>query len=189
MSEKLERSFFMTDPLTVSRGLLGWRLCFKGCEGMIVETEAYEGLGDPACHTFTRPSTRRFVEEYPAGTAYVYLNYGVHWLFNVLVKGDSPEKYGFVLVRSVLPRSGVELMKARRFSQKIISGKQELELCNGPGKLTKAFGINQSHHGLDLFSSSEWSFIKDPITDFKILETPRIGISQAKERLWRFIVS
>ena len=192
-SQSLDRSFFTTDPITAARELLGWRLCYKGCEGVIVETEAYMGLSDPACHTFRRPSTRAFVEKYPAGTAYVYLNYGVNWLLNVLVKGSTPESQGFVLVRAVEPLCGIELMEERRFSSRQNSSKTIDQLCSGPGKLTQAFGIDGSHHGIDLFKDPVWNFKKDPSGPGKfsreIIATPRIGISQARERLWRFVFS
>ncbi len=186
----LDRSFFMRDPLIAARELLGWTLCFNECEGIIVETEAYAGIGDPACHTFKRPSARNFVERYPAGTAYVYLNYGVHWLFNVLVKGATPEQHGFVLIRGIKPLQGMELMKQRRLSKSQLPSKKELSVCDGPGKLTQAFGINQSHHGIDLFDNPAWKFKKNAsFQNFNIMETPRIGISQARERLWRFVLS
>lgn len=185
----LERDFFMTNPVTAARELLGWTLCYNGCEGMIIETEAYASIDDPACHTFKRPSTRAFVERYPAGTAYVYLNYGMYWLFNILVKGATPEEHGFVLVRGLKPLEGIELMKQRRFSKNEITAKKELMLCDGPGKLTQALAINQSHHGIDLFEDSMWSLKKmSSSQNFKIIETPRIGISQARERLWRFVL-
>lgn len=178
----LDRSFFQTDPLTAARELLGWTLCFNGCEGIIIETEAYTSLNDEACHTWKRPSARVFVEKNPPGTAYVYLNYGVHWLFNILVRGATPVEDGFVLIRALKPSLGITLMKKRR------SGAQDL--CGGPGKLTQAFGINAAYHGIDLFTTSDWSFKKD-LTNSKpqkIMATPRIGISVAKERLWRFLL-
>lgn len=179
---QLARSFFQTNPLTAAHGLLGWTLCFNECEGIIVETEAYARFDDEACHTWKRPSARRFVEENPAGTAYVYLNYGVHWLFNILVRGKTPAKDGFVLIRALEPLCGIEFMKKRRSSA---------DLCSGPGKLTQAFEINGSHHGIDLFTTSGWSFKKDsksfPALSREIIATPRIGISVAQEKLWRFI--
>lgn len=179
----LRREFFQTDPLTAARELLGWKLCFNECEGIIIETEAYARLNDEACHTWKRPSARMFVEKNRAGTAYVYLNYGVHWLFNVLVRGKTPAEDGFVLIRALKPSCGMALMKERRST---------LDLCGGPGKLTQAFGINAAHHGIDLFATPGWSFKKDPktflLSSREIIATPRIGISVAKERLWRFVL-
>lgn len=135
----LESSFFQRDPVDCARELIGATFIWDRCEGRIIETEAYAAEGDAACHTFSRPSARKFVDEHSAGAAYVYLNYGVHWLFNVLVKG--PRGDGFVLFRALEPMIGVETMLARR-------GDRPIEkLCSGPGCLTKALKINGSHHG------------------------------------------
>ena len=131
--------FFRRDPVSCARELIGCVFEWDGCAGRIVETEAYAERGDEACHTFFRPSARRFVAEHGAGTAYVYLNYGMHWLFNVLVKG--PHGCGFVLFRALEPVSGVEGMSERRGT-----GKSE-GLCSGPGKLTQAMGIGGDAHG------------------------------------------
>ena len=103
--------------------------------------EAYAAIDDEAAHTFTRPSARSFIERNKAGAAYVYFNYGVHWMLNVLVKGDAN---GFVLIRALEPRRGIELMKKRR-------GVDDLrQLCSGPGKLTQAFAITGRDHEMDL---------------------------------------
>jgi DNA-3-methyladenine glycosylase len=137
----------------------------------IVETEAYEAEGDPACHTFCRPSARRFVAENPPGTAYVYLNYGVHWLFNVLVK--SPRRQGFVLVRAVEILQAPQEVAARAGA--------------GPGKLTRLLGIDGSHHGTDLFAATaSTSFALDRPAKKSVIRSPRIGISRGQELLWRF---
>src|SRR5690606_12681545 len=76
----IDRSFFERSPLVCARELIGAELVRGRCAGIIVETEAYSTRGDEACHTFLRPSARVFVSSHPAGTAYVYLNYGMHWL-------------------------------------------------------------------------------------------------------------
>ena len=88
--------FFQRDPVTCARDLLGAELRWNGCSGIVVETEAYAEHGDEACHTFSRKGARQFVEEHEAGAAYVYLNYGMYWLSNVLVKSDQGN--GFVLI-------------------------------------------------------------------------------------------
>jgi DNA-3-methyladenine glycosylase len=98
---KITREFFRRDPLTCARGLIGCEMVWGGVGGVIVETEAYSVLNDEACHTFSRPSSREFVAEKPTGTAYVYLNYGMHWLLNFLVKGGTED--GFVLIRALEP--------------------------------------------------------------------------------------
>ena len=82
----LDTDFFERDVLLVARDLVGVELVWHGCSGIIVETEAYAVEGDPACHTASRPSAREFVKSKPPGAAYVYFNYGMYWLFNLLVK-------------------------------------------------------------------------------------------------------
>src|SRR5256712_13287384 len=129
-AEKVIRSaFFERDPLTCARELIGTELIWGECSGVVVEVEAYEAMDDEAAHTFTRPSARSFIECNKAGAAYVYLNYGVHWMLNVLVKGDAN---GFVLIRALEPRRGVELMKQRRRVDDV------RRPCSGPGKPTQA---------------------------------------------------
>lgn len=170
--------FFQQDVVACARGLVGCDFVWHGAVGRIVETEAYADQGDPACHTFFRPSARQFVAEHPPGAAYVYLNYGVHWLFNVLVKSGS--RSGFVLFRALEPKVGVERMIERR-------GVPDLKkLCAGPGRLTRAMGIDGSAHGA--------RFLTDPRTALlgraeepSITERPRVGISRATELPWRFL--
>src|SRR5262245_36895962 len=107
----LKRSFFERDPVTCARELVGCRLTVGEFGGIIVETEAYDVEGDEACHTAFRPSARAFVASHQAGAAYVYFNYGVHWMLNVLVKGT---RFGFVLIRALEPVDGIEQMRISR---------------------------------------------------------------------------
>src|SRR5256886_4712978 len=112
-------------------------LVWGRCAGLIVESEAYLAENDEAAHTFTRPSARAFIERNGPGAAYVYFNYGVHWMLNVLVKGGAAD--GFVLIRALQPLRGIPLMQKRR-------GVRELtRLCSGPGKLTQALAITGRH--------------------------------------------
>lgn len=175
--EILDVSFFTGSPVSCARGLIGCEFFCGSCSGVIVETEAYAEHGDEACHTAFRPSARRFVEEHAAGTAYVYLNYGVHWLFNVLVKGDSGG--GFVLLRALEPRSGLGLMRKRRKKSEV------RDLCSGPGKLTEAFGIDGAIHGEGFLGRSRMGIYRGG-SDGTVLSGPRIGISKETGRLWRF---
>jgi DNA-3-methyladenine glycosylase len=108
----LEKAFFERDVLTVAHDLIGVELSWHGCSGIIVETEAYAVEGDPACHTASRLSAREFVKSKPPGAAYVYFNYGMYWLFNLLVKGG--ERDGLILIRALEPTKGLEQMKSRR---------------------------------------------------------------------------
>ena len=176
MSRMLKRPFFERDPVTCARELVGCRLVCGALAGIIVETEAYDADGDDACHTAFRPSTRAFIASHQAGAAYVYFNYGVHWMLNVLVKGS---RLGFVLIRALEPVEGVEQMKKMR-------GLHDLtRLCSGPGKLTKALGVTGTHHGLDLCSDPRFAFFAGPadrVTGISL----RIGISRAVDLPWRF---
>src|SRR5947199_9530173 len=146
----VRRPFFQRDPLTCARELIGAELIWGDCSGIVVEAEAYAAIDDEAAHTFTRPSARRFIERNKAGAAYVYFNYGVHWMLNVLVKGDAN---GFVLIRALEPRRGVELMKKRR------RGDDLHQLWSEPGKLTQALGITARHHEMQLCADTRNYFV------------------------------
>lgn len=176
----LPRSFFERDPRVCARELIGCALRWDGCEGVIVETEAYSAVGDPACHTFFRKGAREFVAAHPAGTAYVYLNYGVHWLLNVLVR--AAEEAGFVLIRAVEPTLGLDAMRLRRGCA------DPRAWCSGPGKLTAAFGIRGEAHGTDLCADPGRGF--GPGAGRVRVETcKRIGITKAAELPWRFLAA
>lgn len=177
MSVELTANFFKRSPIDCARDLVGCQFYWGGCGGIIVETEAYLEQGDPACHTFNRPSARSFIENHEAGAAYVYLNYGVHWLFNILTKNN--EGAGFVLFRALEPTTGLDLMSRRRGSSAIA------DLCSGPGKLTQALEIDGRIHGVDLFDFPE------PVLAMgngivEVRSSGRIGISRAQEKPWRF---
>lgn len=176
----LGADFFEQDPLVCARGLIGAVFCWDGATGMVVETEAYAEFGDEACHTFRRPSARRFIESHPAGSAYIYLNYGVHWLTNVLVKNG--RNNGFVLLRALAPLQNLAAMRHRR------NRRNESDLCSGPGKLSQALGISGIHHGTSLVSSRERAFLPAPPGRSALLlwHGPRIGISRSAEFPWRF---
>jgi len=173
---RIARSFFQEDPVTCARALVGCRLNWGPCAGMVVETEAYEAEGDAACHTAFRPGARAFVQDHPAGTAYVYLNYGIHWMLNVLLKG---ERDGFVLIRALEPLTGSAVMRAARGVE------NERQLCSGPGKLAQALGVIGAHHGFDLCADPEFGFALAAAPG-PVVATPRIGIVRAVERPWRF---
>lgn len=174
----LPDSFFQTDPLVCAQNLIGTELKWERCAGIVVETEAYLVEGDEACHTFKRPSAREFVRQNQAGTAYIYFNYGVHWMLNVLVKGGPRD--GLVLIRAIEPRRGVALMRKRRGVEDV------RRLCSGPGKLTQALAITKRHHEIDLCSDPAHCFLPRPNESVRVVADPRIGISRAKDFLWRF---
>ena len=170
--------FFQIDPLVCARNLIGAGLVWEKCAGLVVETEAYLVEGDEACHTFRRPSAREFVRRNKAGACYIYFNYGVHWMLNVLVKGGPRD--GLILIRALEPRRGIALMRKRR-------GVEELgRLCSGPGKLTQALDITKRHHELDLCADPRHCFSARPNDGIEVVTDPRIGISRAREFPWRF---
>lgn len=173
----IRRKFFERDPLTCARELIGAELIWGKCAGIIVEVEAYAATGDEAAHTFTRPSAREFIERNQPGAAYVYFNYGVHWMLNVLVKGN---ENGFVLFRALEPTRGMELMKKRRGSDDV------RQLCSGPGKLTQALGITGKHHEMDLCSDPRHGFVRRPNAIVDLVAGRRIGITRSAELHWRF---
>src|ERR1700682_3153234 len=146
----LRASYFRRDPLTCARELIGTELVWGRCSGIVVETEAYNATNDEAAHTFTRPSARAFIERNKAGAAYIYFNYGVHWMLNVLVKGGALD--GFVLIRALVPRRGISLMQKRRGVE------DEKRLCSGPGKLTQALDITDRHHEMNLCAERRHCF-------------------------------
>jgi DNA-3-methyladenine glycosylase len=180
MQPLIGRGFFQRDPVVCARELLGCELNWDGCGGRIVETEAYSVVGDEACHTFARPSSREFVERSEPGTVYVYLNYGMYWLLNFLVKGGAED--GFVLVRALEPTVGIERMKARR------GGVAPHKLCAGPGRLGMALGLGKKAHGVD-GCSGRIVELREPAGPVETECGPRIGISRSIELPWRFVVA
>jgi len=173
----IRRSFFRRDPLVCARELIGADLVWGDCGGMIVEVEAYAALNDEAAHTFTRPSARAFIERNQPGAAYVYFNYGVHWMLNVLVKGDQD---GFVLIRAIEPRRGISIMQKRR-------GVDNLrKLCSGPGKLTQALKITRDDHEMDLCSDPRHCFLSGSEKAADFVADRRIGITRSAHLDWRF---
>ena len=171
------RAFFRRDPLNCARELVGAELVWGECAGTIVEVEAYAAVNDEAAHTFTRPSARSFIERNKPGAAYIYFNYGMHWMLNVLVKG---EENGFVLIRALEPRRGIALMSKRRGSDDVRN------LCSGPGKLTQALDITGHHHEMDLCSDRSRCFKKLPTDEVDVVADARIGITRSAHHPWRF---
>lgn len=184
LKNALPRAFFERDPLTCARELIGCELLWNECAGIVVETEAYGAINDEACHTFKRPSAREFIARHDAGAAYVYINYGLHWLLNVLVKNGSEE--GFVLLRALQPTRGLALMQQRRRS-KFKTELSLLALCSGPGKLAQALAVGAADHGRDLCSGKAVGFAPRRAT-VQVVSDVRIGISKAAHLPWRFLL-
>lgn len=174
----LPLEFFQRDPLECARDLIGTELIWGRCAGIVVETEAYLALDDEACHTFVRPSARAFVERNQPGACYIYFNYGVHWMLNLLIKGGPRD--GLILIRALEPTRGISLMQKRRGTD------VRQRLCSGPGKLTQALAIDRRHHEIDLVRDPRHHFEARPTDDLRVIADPRVGISRAKDFPWRF---
>lgn len=178
MSSGLEREFFDRSVHEVARDLVGCTLLYEGRGGVIVETESYEA-DDPACHAYVGLTERTRVLFGPPGYAYVYLSYGIHSLLNAVAEPEG--EAAAVLIRALEPTHGVEEMRARR------GGKADADLCSGPGKLTEALGVDLGDNERDL--TREPFLLTPPEKPLEIVTGPRIGITKAVERPWRFCVA
>jgi DNA-3-methyladenine glycosylase len=189
---RLPRAFYARPTLDVAPDLLGKVLVHRTragqSSGIIVEVEAYIGESDPACHAAPGPTKRNAPMYGPPGHAYVYLNYGVHYLFNIVTEPKlSPAA---VLVRALAPLHGIELMRRRRMRSRTarrLKGTFRIQdhlLCKGPGNVTHAMGITLKDTGADLLGNR--LYLED--RGFRIDEicwSPRIGISVGTEHHWR----
>jgi DNA-3-methyladenine glycosylase len=183
---KLPRAFYEQPTVEVARRLLGKNLIRKHPQGTtagrIVETEAYVGPEDKACHAARGRTARTAVMFGPAGHAYVYFIYGFHYMLNIVT-----ERAGFpaaVLIRAVEPLTGNALMQKRR------GVVHPRSLTSGPGKLCQAFAIDRTVNGEDL--CGEILYIEDSVeAPPEIIATPRIGVDYAgrwKHKPWRFLI-
>lgn len=191
---RLTTPFFARSALDVARELLGKRLCHQPpgqdlVAGWIVETEAYCAgeTRDAACHAARnngQPTQRTRLMFGPPGYAYVYFNYGIHWLFNITTESDG--KPGAVLIRALEPTHGLTTIAKRR------QGMPARNWTNGPAKLTQALAITGSHNGLHLCAPDGVIWVEDgpdpPLGT--IVRGPRIGLGQTPEPWlslpWRF---
>jgi DNA-3-methyladenine glycosylase len=175
--ERLDAGFFDRSVHVVARELIGCRLFFAGCGGTIVETESYE-RDDPACHAYVGLTDRTEVLFGPPGRAYVYLSYGIHSLLNFVAEAEG--EAAAVLIRALEPTTGIEAMRARR------GARSDRDLCSGPGKLTEALGIGLEHNGANLSADPFLLLPPQEGAETAVLTGPRIGITKAVERPWRF---
>jgi DNA-3-methyladenine glycosylase len=186
---RMGRAFYDRPTLDVARDLLGKVLVHRTrsgrWSGVIVEVEAYIGENDPACHAATGPTRRNEPLYGPPGHAYVYLNYGIHALFNVVTEGEGMP--AAVLIRALDAVDGVEGMRRRRrLGTRRVSGSglSVYDLCRGPGNLTRAMGITLDHDRADLLGDQ--LFLEDHGRRvLAIAWGPRIGITRAADRPWR----
>ena len=187
----LPLSFYRRPALTVARELLG-KFLFRDSNGrtaggIIVETEAYTGREDAACHAYKlaspTPGHRTAVMFQPGGCVYVYLIYGMYCCFNVVTGGaGSPEA---VLVRALEPTLGLEEMMARRRTR------NPKKLCSGPGKLCMALAISRADSGADLSAKTLFIADSDEVSEALVARTPRVNVAysgSAAALPFRFVV-
>ena len=183
-SPRLTREFFARDPVVLARELLGRILFYRTPEGLlagrIVETEAYRGEADAASHAFRGRTTRNSVMFGPAGHAYVYFTYGMHYCLNVTAA--IPGTAGAVLLRALEPLAGTDLMRARG------DHGPESRLLSGPGKIGRAFGLTLNDNGRDFTRGPLGIAAGTPPSPSQIAASRRIGISRAVELPYRFAV-
>ena len=184
----LPRSFYERPTLDVARELIGKVLVNETpaglTSGVIVEAEAYIGESDPACHAAPGPTARNAPLYGPPGIAYVYLNYGIHYLVNAVTEQEgSPAA---VLIRALEPLDGEPLMRRRRArgTERRADLLQRVELCRGPGNLTRAMGIDLRRNRCDLTRGA--MRIEDRgIAPPEVRWSRRIGITVGIEPEWR----
>ena len=186
---KMNHSFFRKDTVELARKLLGCLLVHGTPDGvaagMIVETEAYVGAIDKACHAYRNRSERTEIMYGDGGFAYVYFIYGMHHCFNV-VTGSAGEGNA-VLIRALEPVIGLDLMRKRRQTNQLQN------LCNGPGKVCQALAITKGEYGMDLCDpAGPLRLVRfRHIPDNRITSSPRINVAYAEEAAawpWRFYV-
>jgi DNA-3-methyladenine glycosylase len=176
-AQRLGVEFFARSVHEVARDLVGCRLFYEGRGGVVVETESYE-RDDPACHAYVGLTKRTEVLFGPPGRAYVYLSYGIHSLLNAVAEPEG--EAAAVLFRALEPTDGLDEMRIRR------GERPDADLCSGPGKLTEALGITLADNGTDLTADPFRLLPREPGWRGEIVASPRVGITKAVDRPWRF---
>jgi DNA-3-methyladenine glycosylase len=174
-SKRLTRAFFDRSVHEVAPDLIGVTLLFGGVGGRIVEVEAYHQT-DPAAHSFGGPTARNAIMFGPAGYAYVYRSYGIHWCVNFVC--EPAGSASAVLIRAIEPTVGLATMRRRRGLT------DERLLCSGPGRLCQALGITAAHNGLALDEAPFALFAGDGTA--AVVSGVRIGITKAADKPWRY---
>ena len=186
----LPRDFYARPTLDVARALIGKVLVHDtpagSAAGVIVETEAYIGESDPACHAAPGPTARNAPLYGPPGIAYVYLNYGIHYLVNAVTEAEGWP--AAVLIRALEPLEGEPLMRRRRARGTARRALEfgAAELCRGPGNLTRALGISLRQNLLD-FTDGPLRIEDRGLPRREVAWTPRIGINVGVEHEWRCV--
>jgi DNA-3-methyladenine glycosylase len=185
---RLTRSFYRQPTRALAQALLGCRVVRlwhgRRLSGLIVETEAYLGETDLACHAHVGRTARNNVMYGKPGLAYVYFTYGLHWMLNVV---SEPEAYpAAVLIRALEPLEGLEVMREQR------PAARPIELCRGPAKLTQALRIDQALNGVDLCKRQGdlWIEAGEPVPTRSVGRGPRVGLFSTpepwKSKPWRY---
>jgi DNA-3-methyladenine glycosylase len=175
LSKSLAKSFFNRSVLEVAPDLIGTTLLVDGVGGRIVEVEAYHHT-EPAAHSYNGPTPRNAVMFGPAGFAYIYRSYGIHWCLNFVC--EPAGSAAAVLIRALEPIEGLPLMRRRR-------GLSDPRLlCSGPGRLCEALRVTAAHNGLALDTPPFALFAKpEPV---EIAVGVRIGLTKAVDKPWRY---
>jgi len=187
----LGQSFFLGEVTDVSRDLIGRRLVRRSnnltLAGIIIETEAYRGEEDLACHAHAGKTKRNAVMYGPPGFSYIYFTYGMHWMLNCVC---GPEGFpAAVLLRSILPTDGLQFIASRRHQR------SPKEWCNGPAKITQALDLDSRMNNAPLFHQTGSLRIEEgiQIPQEMIKTSPRIGLSDTPEpwlsKPWRYFVT
>ena len=175
LGKLLRKTFFNRSVHEVAPDLIGTTLLVDGVGGIIVEVEAYHHT-EPAAHSYRGPTARNAVMFGPAGFAYVYRSYGIHWCVNfVCEKAGSASA---VLIRALEPTHGIAAMRRRRHLH------DERSLCSGPGKLTEALGITHAHNGLALDAPPIALYARSAKPE--VVAGVRIGLTKAVDLPWRY---
>lgn len=183
MARRLPRSFYQRDPLEVAPELLNKVLVHGHRSARIVEVEAYRGTDDPASHAFRGPTPRTQTMFGAAGHLYVYFSYGMHWCANAVT--SPPGTAGAVLLRAGEARGDLGAVRADR-----PAARRDLDLANGPAKLCQALGITGPDDGTDLTRPGDVQILDDGLSaPDEVLAGPRVGISVAVDRPWRFSIA
>jgi DNA-3-methyladenine glycosylase len=172
-------AFFARDVHVVAPALLGSLLTVDGVGGIVVECEAYQ-RDDPASHSFSGPTARNASMFGPAGRAYIYRSYGIHWMLN-LVCGVQQGDASALLLRALEPTVGLEQMRLRR------GGVPDDLLCSGPGRLAQALGVGPDLDGEPV--GGDRIELVPASAPVEYVTAPRIGISRATEQPWRYLTA
>ena len=184
MNDRLSESFFGRNTVLVARELLGKQLVRQEgnqrLSGVIIETEAYRGQEDLACHARAGRTPRTEIMFGPPARAYIYFVYGMHWLLNFVTEDDGFP--GAVLIRAIIPEEGLEIISQRR------NGQPKKQWTNGPAKICQALNINSQLNGINICARNAQVYIENGtgIKSEMIQTSPRVGLNSVPEP-WRSI--